>query len=155
MSEVVIEPVDGGSAAALWAVERYVAELSERFPAGFDPGLPSAEEATATFAPPNGRFLLATRGTETVGCGGVQYLDETTAEVKRMWVSAGARGTGLGKRLLSRLEDAARADGRARVVLDTNETLAEALSLYRSAGYVDIDRYNDNPYATHFFAKDL
>lgn len=152
---MVIEVVDGGCPPAMWAVERYVAELAERFPAGFDPGLPPAEEATKTFGPPKGRFLLAKRGTETVGCGGVQYLDDITAEIKRMWVSAGVRGLGLGKRLLSHLEDAARADGRTRVVLDTNETLAEARSLYRSAGYSEIDRYNDNPYATHFFAKDL
>ena len=151
----MIEVVDGGCPAAMWAVERYVAELAERFPAGFDPGLPSAEEATATFGPPNGRFLLATRGTETVGCGGVQYLDETTAEIKRMWVSAGARGLGLGRRLLAVLEDVARAAGRTRVVLDTQETLVEARSLYVSAGYTEVERYNDNPYATHFFAKDL
>ena len=153
--EVVVEVVDGGAPAAMWAVERYVAELAERFPSGFDPGLPTADEATATFAPGRGCFLVARRGDETVGCGGVQFLDERTAEVKRMWVGPTARGVGLGRRLLAELEAVARAGGRTRVVLDTNEVLDEALALYRTAGYVPIDRYNDNPYATHFFAKDL
>ena len=155
MAEVVIDVVDGGSPAAMWAVEQYVAELAERFPSGFDPGLPSAAEATATFGPPNGLFLVASQDGETVGCGGVQFLDETTAEIKRMWVSGSARGSGLGRRLLARLEDATRAAGRRRVVLDTNGVLDEALALYRSSGYLAVDRYNDNPYATHFFAKDL
>lgn len=156
MDDVVIEVVDAGAPAAVGAVERYVAELVERFPSGFDPGAPPAsDEATAPFRPPRGMFLVARRGEETVGCGAVQYLDGTTAEIKRMWVSAGARGLGLGRRLLAALEDVARDAGRTRVVLDTQETLVEARSLYRSAGYAEIERYNDNPYATHFFAKDL
>jgi len=151
----VLEVVDAGSPAAIWAVEQYVAELAERFPSGFDPGLPSAEEATSTFGPPNGLFVIATRAGETVGCGGVQFLDPRTAEIKRMWVRSSARGAGVGRRLLHRLEEAARDAGRRRVVLDTNGVLAEALALYRTSGYADVDRYNDNPYATHFFAKDL
>lgn len=156
MGEIVIEEIDAGAPAAVGAVERYVAELVERFPRGFDPGAPPAsEEATAPYRPPHGRFFVARRGGETVGCGAVHHLDSSTAEIKRMWVSAGARGLGLGRRLLARLEDEARAAGRTRVVLDTNETLLEARSLYLSAGYTEIERYNDNPYATHFFAKDL
>jgi GNAT superfamily N-acetyltransferase len=156
MGEIVIEDVDAGAPAAVAAVERYVAELVERFPSGFDPGAPPAsDEAVAPFRPPRGLFLVARRGEETLGCGAVQYLDSNTAEIKRMWVSAGARGLGLGRRLLAALEDVARAAGRTRVVLDTQETLVEARSLYASAGYTEIERYNDNPYATHFFAKDL
>jgi hypothetical protein len=41
------------------------------------------------------------------------------------------------------------------VVLDTNETLTEAISMYERAGYRPIERYNDNPDAQHWFAKDL
>jgi hypothetical protein len=41
------------------------------------------------------------------------------------------------------------------VVLDTNGSLGEAIALYRRSGYRDIERYNDNPYAEHWFAKDL
>jgi len=61
----------------------------------------------------------------------------------------------MGKRLLARLEELARVSGRTRVVLDTNGVLLPAIAMYRSSGYIDIDRYNDNPYAEHWFAKDL
>jgi hypothetical protein len=40
-------------------------------------------------------------------------------------------------------------------LLDTNESLREALKLYRCSGYREIDRYNDNPYAHHWFEKAL
>lgn len=91
----------------------------------------------------------------TLGCGGLQRLDDRTAEIKRMWIHPDWRGLGLGGRLLARLEAAARGLGRSRVVLDTNETLTEAITMYERAGYHPIDRYNDNPYAHHWFAKDL
>jgi GNAT superfamily N-acetyltransferase len=65
------------------------------------------------------------------------------------------RGLGLGRRLLARLEDVARDLGRTRVVLDTNEVLVEAIAMYERAGYRSIERYNDNPYAHRWFAKDL
>ena len=42
-----------------------------------------------------------------------------------------------------------------RVVLDTNETLDEAIAMYERAGYARIDRYNDNPYAHHWFGKSV
>ena len=41
------------------------------------------------------------------------------------------------------------------VQLDTNRTLTEAIALYRSAGYVEIEPFNDEPYAHHWFRKDL
>jgi len=151
---IVFAVVDAAGVSARWAMTQYFTELDERFPGGFDPGN-ALGEAAVLMNPPNGVFLLAMRGDEVVGCGGVQWLDDVTAEIKRMWVSPTARGVGLGKRLLARLEDEARAAGRARVVLDTNGVLLPAIAMYRNSGYVDIDRYNDNPYAEHWFAKDL
>jgi hypothetical protein len=53
------------------------------------------------------------------------------------------------------LEDQARALGHGAVRLDTNAALAEAISMYQRAGYRAIARYNDNPWATHFFEKRL
>ena len=53
------------------------------------------------------------------------------------------------------LEGEARRTGRSRVVLDTNEALTEAIAMYRASGYVAIERYNENPYAHHWFAKAL
>jgi ribosomal protein S18 acetylase RimI-like enzyme len=45
--------------------------------------------------------------------------------------------------------------GMLRLRLDTNHTLAEAQALYRSAGYREIARFNDNPYADFWFEKQL
>ena len=72
-----------------------------------------------------------------------------------MWVAPTARGLGVGRRLLTELEDCARERGMRVVQLETNKTLREAISLYRSAGYVEIDAFNDEPYAHHWFEKRL
>ena len=146
--------VDAASGTARWAMEQYFTELAGRFPGGFEPG-DALSDAAAAFNPPSGVFVIAIVQGEPAGCGGAQFLDKMTAEIKRMWVSPHSRGLGLGRRLLARLEEEARLAGRRRVVLDTNGTLTEAISLYRSQGYVPIGRYNDNPYADRWFAKDI
>jgi ribosomal protein S18 acetylase RimI-like enzyme len=77
------------------------------------------------------------------------------AELKRMWVHEGWRGAGLGSRMLRRLEQEASDRGLTVVRLDTNSALTEAIAMYRRAGYREIERYNDNPYARHWFEKQL
>jgi ribosomal protein S18 acetylase RimI-like enzyme len=72
-----------------------------------------------------------------------------------MWVDPRFRGRGIGRAVLRRLEAEAARLGCRRVVLDTNGSLAEAIALYGRNGYVEIDRYNDNPYAEHWFSKDI
>jgi ribosomal protein S18 acetylase RimI-like enzyme len=57
--------------------------------------------------------------------------------------------------LLEALEQRAAEHGFEAVRLDTNRALDEAKAMYRSAGYVEIARYNDNPYANHWFEKRL
>ncbi len=147
-------------------MSRYFEELARRFPEGFEVGAELAN-ATTVFNPPQGIFLLATQAGAAVGCGALQWIaappqdpavaphGTRTAEIKRMWVHPAARGHGLGRRLLLTLEGYARRGKATRAVLDTHGELREAIALYRSAGYQPIDRYNDNPYAHHFFAKDL
>jgi DNA-binding MarR family transcriptional regulator/GNAT superfamily N-acetyltransferase len=148
-----IEAVDPGSPEALAAVERYVAELTVRFPAGFDPGDVAAE--APAMDPPSGRFLVGRVEGEVATCGGVRRLTPTRAEIKRMWVDDRWRGCGLGGRMLAALEDAARDLGYREVRLDTNATLTEAIAMYERSGYRAVPRYNDNPYAQAWFAKRL
>lgn len=76
-------------------------------------------------------------------------------EVERMWVEPTWRGAGLGVRLLGELEAPAARLGHARVVLDTNLVLTEAVGPYERAGYARVERYNDNPHAQAWFARDL
>jgi GNAT superfamily N-acetyltransferase len=154
VADTALEVVDARAVSARWAMTSYFAELAERFPEGFDPGA-ALEEAVVFLNPPRGLFVIATVDGDAVGCGALQFLDEGTAEIKRMWVSPSERGRGLGQRLLARLEDEARDAGRLRIVLDTNDALSEAINMYRSRGYYSIERYNDNPYARLWFAKDL
>ncbi|MEN9646731.1 MAG: hypothetical protein RL238_3400 [Actinomycetota bacterium] len=149
---VTLTPDDAGAPAARAAMGAYFAELDRRFTNGFDPG-DALDEAASAFNPPAGVFLLGRLDGEVVACGGVQWLDDETAEIKRMWVHDRCRGMGVGRRLLEALEAEAVAAGRTRVVLDTNGVLAEAIAMYRRLGYADIERYNDNPYAQHWFAK--
>ena len=146
--------VDAGSTEAGWALAQYFGELEQRFVGGFNTS-DALAEAASSFNAPCGLFVVAEIGGKVVGCGAVQWIDGTTAEIKRMWVDAGRRGIGLGARLLGHLEAEVRSSGRSRVVLDTNETLSEAISMYRALGYFATERYNDNPYAHHWFEKTL
>lgn len=147
---VDLRVVDPDDAYAVEATRCYVAELDLRFPDGFDPGpLPPEPDAT---------WVVALSDGEPVAYGGIRpapSVGDDAAEIKRMWVHDGWRGVGLGQQMLRHLESLAAAQGFATVVLDTNGSLVEAIAMYDRAGYRRIERYNDNPYAEVFFAKDV
>jgi len=151
---VHLRAVDPADPAAVEAVGHYFAELDHRFPTGFDPGDAAHTDAVA-MGPDAGVFVVATSDGRPVACGGVQEVGATTGEIKRMWVDPDWRGAGLGSRMLRHLEAEAARLGHRRVCLDTNGTLLEAIAMYERAGYTRVERYNDNPYAQAWFAKDL
>lgn len=154
---VTLEARDPADPLAREAMGRYFAEMDERFDVGFDPGPIDAED-DASLRLPHGLFVVAVSDGEPVAGGGVREYaggGEVTAEIKRMWVHPGWRGAGLGSRLLRHLEDEARRLGHHVVRLDTRHVLDEAIAMYERAGYDPIERYNDNPYATHFYRKEL
>ena len=146
--------VDPASEQAVWAIGQYFEELDRRFPTGFDPGDSLIVDAPSMRSP-TGTFVVAHSDGGAVACGGVKSLDETTGEIKRMWVHPEMRGAGIGRRMLEHLEQRAEQLGHTQVVLDTNSTLLEAIAMYERAGYASIERYNDNPYARRWFAKAL
>jgi GNAT superfamily N-acetyltransferase len=135
-------------------VHEYFTELDSRFDTGFDPNVTRAVDLDEV-RPPNGLFLLATLRSEPVGCGALKFHGRKPAEIKRMWVAPSTRGLGVGRRLLADLETRARDHGCGAVRLDTNRTLTEAIAMYRSSGYVEIEPFNDEPYAQHWFEKRL
>lgn len=150
-----IEPADAASREGQALLQAYVDELAATFSGGFDPAA-SVSADPQELSAPRGAFLVVRADDDTpVGCGGVKLLDAHTAEVKRMWLHPSARGHGAGRALLAALEDAARALGATEGRLDTNELLGAAVHLYRTAGWHEVPAYNDNRYATHWFAKDL
>ena len=140
-------------------VGRYFAEIGRRF--GFDASGETDKDAKL-LVPPTGVFVVAVSDGDPVACGGLQAIADPgraerggVGELKRMWVHDDWRGAGLGTRLLRHLEDQARELGHGIVRLDTNAALTEAITMYQRAGYRAIARYNDNPWATHFFEKPL
>jgi DNA-binding MarR family transcriptional regulator/GNAT superfamily N-acetyltransferase len=153
-SLVEIRAVDPADRDAQICLHEYVVELGRRFDTGFDPAL-SISAGFDELRPPAGVFLVATLRSEPVGCGALKFHRDEPAELKRMWVAESARGLGIGRRLLSELERRAAAAGAGVVRLETNKSLTEAIGLYRSAGYREVDAFNDEPYAHHWFEKQL
>lgn len=72
-----------------------------------------------------------------------------------MWVDGSCRGMGLGRRILAELERLAAERGATVVRLETNRSLTEAVALYRSYGYEEVESFNAEPYADHWFEKHL
>ncbi len=150
---VAIDVADPAHPHAQHCLQAYFHELDRRFDAGFDPtrSLPADLDE---MRPPAGVFCLATLRGEPVGCGALKFHAGEPTELKRMWVDPAARGLGVGRRLLGELE--ARAAAASDTVrLETNGTLTEAIAMYRSAGYREVDPFNDEPYAHHWFEKHL
>jgi ribosomal protein S18 acetylase RimI-like enzyme len=153
-SMVVIGPCPPGDPQARACVRAYAREIARRFDDGFDPAL-SNPVHDEELVPPAGVFLLATLNAEPVGCGAVKLHRDAPAEIKRIWVADTVRGLGIGQRMLSELERYAAERGWTAVRLDTNRNLTEAIAMYRSAGYREIEPYNTEHYAHHWFEKQL
>lgn len=150
--DIAIE--DPASADARWCLSHYFTELAERFEEHFDPGRTLPADA-ADLVPPAGAFLIARVGGEPAGCGALKTHRPGVGEIMRMWVDRAHRGLGIGARILDALEAQAVALGHRTVRLYTNRSLDEAKAMYRSRGYEEIPRYNDDPYANHWFEKRL
>ncbi|MEO8621772.1 MAG: GNAT family N-acetyltransferase [bacterium] len=101
-------------------------------------GLHVGEEAD-----PRLRFFVLDVDDAIAGCGALRELEPGMAELKRMFVRSAFRGNGYGRFLLQALEREAATSGITRLRLETGPTLSEALSLYRSAGFVDIAKYGE------------
>lgn len=142
------------SEAARHCIEEYFRELDHRFESGFDPTRSISADA-AEMTEPEGMLMVAWLRGRPVGCGALKFHALEPGEVKRMWVSEDARGLGLGRRILSVLEAEAVARGVSVLRLETNRALHEAIGLYRSAGYREVDAFNEEPFADHWFEKRL
>lgn len=154
-SQVRIEITDPRDADARYCLRSYFEELGRRFDTGFDPAqsIPAGDDEMTL---PNGLLLVATLQASPVACGALKLHPDTgIAEVKRMWVSQEVRGLGLGRRLLDRLAAEASSREMRTMRLETNRSLTEARRLYQSAGFVEVEAFNDEAYAHHWFQKDL
>jgi DNA-binding MarR family transcriptional regulator len=153
-ASVEIRAVDPEHPDARYCLAEYVAELNRRGERGFDPSA-GATALPHEVRPPAGQFFVAYLHGEAIGCGAVKYHAGAPTEIKRMWIAPAARGLGLGRRLLEHLEACALASGARVARIETSAVLTEAVSLYRSAGWVEVPAFNDEPFADHWFEKTL
>ncbi|MFI6086925.1 GNAT family N-acetyltransferase [Streptomyces sp. NPDC051218] len=162
---VAPEAVDSPVAAALWRA--YYTEVSDRYyllhdGRRTDPGELEREIAAETgqsLRPPTGVLLVARYGGEPAGTAGVRLMGDLkgfrTAELKRVFLREDMRGKGGAALLLAAAEDAARALGAERLILDTRLDLVEARALYARHGYEESEPLTERMYAECWYAKKL
>ncbi|WP_273052643.1 GNAT family N-acetyltransferase [Corynebacterium nuruki] len=158
---IIVAALDSPEAAPL--VAALGGEYATRY-ADYD-GFPKQEgepEEIDLFPPlvfeaPTGTLLLVRRDGETIAGGGFMYLDDETAEIKRVWTSPDHRRQGLSRTVMTALEDAAAARGYRRIYLSTGPRQPEAVGLYLSLGYTALFDLDADPEAiAHLaFEKEL
>ncbi|WP_199182438.1 GNAT family N-acetyltransferase [Cryobacterium sp. Y11] len=113
-------------------------------------GYPSGD-----LVPPTGLLLLARQGRTVLGCAGMRIRPGQIGEITRVFVEPDARGHGVGRLLMGNLERESRALGLTAMRLDTRTDLVEARGLYASVGFIEGEAHNADPYANHWFRKEL
>lgn len=130
-----------GSVSADLGFQNYEAEFA---------ALPGA------YAAPAGCLLLGWRGGRAVGCVALRPVDAVTCELKRLYVRPAARGEALGRRLVERMLDEARAAGYRRICLDVLPEFDAAIRLYAALGFQPAPPVTHNPVpGTRFLGLDL
>ncbi len=123
------------------------AEYRDLIDAYFDPDAFTAEleGLPGSFAPPDGRLLLATDDGSVAGCVALHDLGNGICEMKRMFVVPEFHGRGVGRALGEAIIAEAKAIGYDTIRLDTGPKQVEALGLYRRLGFEPIGAYYDLP----------
>lgn len=98
-----------------------------------------------TYFEDNGTFLVMTDGNQIIGTGAIRRIDDTTCELKRVWLLFDYHGRGFGYRMLQELFIVAREKGYRRVRLETDrQAQSRAYNLYTRLGFYEIPRYSEN-----------
>jgi putative acetyltransferase len=111
-------------------------------------------ELPGEYVPPTGRLFLAFEGDQISGCVALRGLGEGVCEMKRLYVRPDFRGRGLGRQLTETVINAARQIGYDRMRLDTLPgKMDQAITMYRSLGFREIEAYYHNPVADVTFME--
>jgi ribosomal protein S18 acetylase RimI-like enzyme len=97
------------------------------------------------YAAPGGALFLARENGQPAGCVAVRRFDNTTCEMKRLFVRDAHQGHGVGKALAAKAIEAGKKMGYHRMLLDTMANMRPAIELYTALGFQPIAAYYDNP----------
>ena len=114
-------------------VRQLIGELDAELGALYAPEQRHGLALDAIFQP-HIRFFIAVRDGEPLGCGGVALFSDF-AEVKRMYVRAHARRTGVADAVMARLIAEARRAGHAILRLEAGTQSQAAIGFYRRSGF--------------------
>lgn len=108
------------------------------------------------YAYPDGRLYLVYINDLPIGCIALRRYDETSSELKRLFLHNGYRGLGISKLLIKQVISDAKEIGYQRILLDTLNTMKSAIHVYKSFGFKEIEPYYDNPLdGATYFSLDL
>ena len=139
-SDLEFRREDLTSPSAAEMIRALNAELGERYP---EEGANHLRLDREEVAEGRGAFLVAYLNGEPLACGAIRRIDADTGEVKRMYVEPRVRGQGVGRQMLTRLENEGRRLGVKRIVLETGQRQPEALALYTNAGFVPVSPFGE------------
>ncbi|MFC8800507.1 GNAT family N-acetyltransferase [Promicromonospora sp. NPDC057138] len=158
---VAPEPFDSPDAVALWrecytnmSDSWYLLKENRRT----DPDELEREIAAdrgTDFVPPEGALVIARHEGAAAGMAGVRLLDDSRAELKRVFLRPEFRGRGGAELIVRAAEDEARRLGARRMVLETRSDFVAARALYERLGYDEIEPYTFTPYSEHWYGKEL
>jgi GNAT superfamily N-acetyltransferase len=134
INNLFVQQCDPSSADALELTQRLFFELEAIYGKGT---IEDFVEENSGFI----YFMVLKSGLINIACGGVNHIDDTTAEIKRMYVKKEFRSKGLSKLVLNSLEEFIKNNGYKRIILETGGKQPEAISLYRKFGYSEIPCY--------------
>lgn len=157
MIPITLRPESVDTSGALAIVHAASDELVQRYGGEGDNKHLNVDD----LRPPSGLFLVARHEHHLVGGVGLRSIVEPDlhiGEVKRLWVRPDLRREGIGLALMNEVENLAKELGFVTLFLETGPAQPEALALYRSNGWTEIEHYPDGVFShppAHRFQKDL
>lgn len=134
--KITVGPAEADFVIASGLIAELDADLLARYP-----GEPVNGIEPAQFRAAAGYFVLAKAGEQLAGCGAFKPYNDSTIELKRMFVRSMFRGHGIGRAIVQTLEAEAKRRGYVESILETAHRMPEAIALYRACGYEAIPRY--------------